>query len=94
MSHNQRHRMQEHRISNPALAEQCREMTHRAVEQSPLIVVLGAFGLGLGVGAAIGRLLSRAATTCEPSTTERLRRQVTDSIDRLRSHVAALGSFR
>ncbi|MBX3440436.1 MAG: hypothetical protein KF861_23300, partial [Planctomycetaceae bacterium] len=63
-----------------SLFSQCRDVTRETIEESPMLATLIAFGVGIGLGAAVGGMLVHADTGRRHWNAEALGRRVLDSI--------------
>ena len=61
-------------------ADRCRRWMEESVEQNPLLATLAMFGIGLGVGVAVGSLLAEPESARRRRSAETLGRRILESL--------------
>jgi hypothetical protein len=86
MAQKQKSRVKEHQavLDEPESSiDEYRRQAVQQFEQHPVAVTLGAFGLGIGLGAMIGAALAGSRSSRVERTAESIGRRVLDSISDL-----------
>ena|SRR5690606_22960485 len=63
-----------------SLVSRCCEYTEESLCENPMGATLAAFGVGVGLGAAIGMMLAEPASKSRRQTAEALGRRMLDSV--------------
>jgi hypothetical protein len=66
--------------SDQSLVSRCCEYTEESFRENPMAATLTAFGIGVGLGAAIGMMIAEPASKSRRQTAEALGRRMLDSV--------------